>query len=190
MSDGTPDRDLAGLEAALKGLGPAPARLARDRLLFRAGQLSARPTGCWVWPAATAALALVATGLATALLLRPAPGPVAPVIIHAPPRQLPRPTDRPPVPAEHTPEPEPRPGPPEAVAMGSEPPPDGYLRLRDQVLRWGVEALPGPAPTAAAPPSPLTTRDLPELAPERPAPPAPRPWWLPEHLFPSPRGPL
>jgi hypothetical protein len=34
------------------------------------------------------------------------------------------------------------------------PVPSDYLRLRDQVIRWGADALPSAAPALAAPPAP------------------------------------
>lgn len=169
MPEDSPNRDLAGLEASLKELAPAPAHLDRDRLLFRAGQLSARRG--WGWPAAAAALAVLAGTLATGLVLRPEPRHTVETITRIVPRPLPLPRQAPPESPAPAPAPS-EPAPPEVVARA--PLPDGYLRLREQVLRWGADALPGPPalPPGVSLSRTPTPRDLTE--------------WLPNDTPPSP----
>src|SRR5439155_12790155 len=75
MSESTSDPKLAALEKSLTALVPVPGRIDRDQLLFRAGQASVR-TRPWLWPTSTALLAVVASVLGTALIMRPAPAPV------------------------------------------------------------------------------------------------------------------
>lgn len=67
------DTDLTAFESVLRGLDPAPVRLDRDALMFRAGQshAPARTRPALGWPLATAALALVAAGQAALLAIRP-----------------------------------------------------------------------------------------------------------------------
>jgi hypothetical protein len=57
------------MESALRALQPAPAGLGRDALMYRAGQLSMGQKR-WLWPASTAAMALIAAGLAGTLWVR------------------------------------------------------------------------------------------------------------------------
>ena len=133
MSDETRDPELAALEAALSALRPAPDQIGRDQFLFRAGQASVRRR--WLWPAATAALALVVAVESGLLLKRP-------------PRAAPQ------TPPQTThPEPDYVPDVPSAE--------DGYLHLRRVALRDGVEALPRvpSKPAAQAPEKPI--RSLP-----------------------------
>jgi hypothetical protein len=183
MSEPYQDPNLAELAAALKALAPAPARLDRDRLLYRAGQVSARRTG-WLWPATAAAVVALAAGALTgALALRPGPQTVERIVVvnKAMPAPLPVPPRLPPqAPPE---KPQAAPVPPvqslSAEAVARETFPEGYLRLRDQVLRWGVDALPSrPAGAASGRrPTPTTVHD--HLSD-----------WLPATSSPFPRGSL
>jgi hypothetical protein len=116
MSDETHDPELTSLEAALAALRPVPDRIARDQLLFRAGQASVGRR--WLWPGATATLALIVAVQSSLLLWRPAPS-------ERVPQQVP-------AAISHEPEYVPQAAPPE----------DGYFHLRQLVLRDGVEALP------------------------------------------------
>lgn len=154
----TSDPGLTRFEEALKSLAPAPACLDRDQLLFRAGQASSRRRG-WVWPAASAVLAAVALTLGALLVFRSAPPPIERIIqVPAPPTQ---PMDRPLL--------EDSPSVPDAVTAVPRPP--GYLRLRDEVLRWGADGLPQPAPV---PPTDVPRLPLEDLLDGPHRPPFPR----------------
>jgi hypothetical protein len=147
--------EIAALESALAALTPLPGRLDRDRLMFRAGQAS-RPARGWLWPAATAALALLAAGLGAALARRPAER-----VVHVPvPQQAP--------PVAAAPE-QPAPAGPEPPAPSTEawsPPRTANLQLQEQLLRWGLDGLPG-LPPAPPRPAPLT-RQRPDAMPGHP----------------------
>jgi hypothetical protein len=135
--------DLAGLTAALGGLAPATA-LNRDRLLYEAGRRAA-VRGRRPWQLTAGAFA----GLAIALGLRAVTSAVPEPQVHV----------------VYVPRPEVEPQPPAAVASGSPlhdkqaivalPPPAPYLRLRDQVVRFGADSLPAAAPAAIAPLPPV-----------------------------------
>jgi hypothetical protein len=140
MPEPIPTPDLAGLEAALKELTPASVPLDRDRLLFRAGQASVQGRR-WLWPSVAGLFALTTIGLAAALALRPAPGVVERTIVVRVPVPAP---PAPPIQPGPRPAPSPGSGPERQETLSYEPRPNGYLRLRNEVLRWGVEALPGP----------------------------------------------
>lgn len=81
MSDEVREQELADLEAALRSLRPRASRLDRDRLMFLAGQVSARDSASawamrfprWLWPTVAAALAIVSVGLGWMLALRRQP---------------------------------------------------------------------------------------------------------------------
>jgi hypothetical protein len=176
MSEPRLDDNLGQLEAALKALAPVPARLQRDLVLFRAGQISARRLA-WAWPGAAALLAVVAASLGMLLLVRPGPSASPRPIVVVLPQPDPGPKPGPPVTVD----------PPVTAAPGSQGLannltfgrlPDGYLRLREEMLRWGVDALPLPAvpSSPAATPRPMTAHDLFD--------------WFPDNSSPRSRGPL
>ena len=125
------DADLTGLETVLLRLKPAPAGIARDRLMFEAGRRSA-PGRLWPW--ATAALALVSAALGATLVLRPAPPPVVRV------EYVDRPVAPPSVPA------------PEPAEQSPAPAAADYFRLREQLLSRGLDGLPAPPPAPPARP--------------------------------------
>ena len=149
MSEPLPDAGLSALERSLSRLTPAPAALARDRVLFEAGRASARRG--WFWPGVAAASSVAATVLGVLLLSRPAD------VVHehtVQVRLVPVPAPAPETPSLPT-EATSAPAPDEAVI----PPESEYLRRRQEVLRWGVDALPRlppPGPTH----QPLTAGSL------------------------------
>jgi hypothetical protein len=136
MSDHVPDQEIASLELALKGLTPAAVKFDRDQLFFAAGQASARSRR-WFWPATSALLALTTGVLGTLLALQPEPQTVIRVV------SVPGPAVEPVQPAKVD---EPASPPQPKSEVDSARLPGDYLRLRDQVLRWGVDMLPDPGP--------------------------------------------
>lgn len=157
MSDHVSDPPLTALETALKGLTPAAVAFEREQFFFRAGAASAR-TGRWLWPAASAMLAFTACVLGAMLLFRPEPAPRV-VVVTLPAPQAPanvEPKAPPP-----TSEPAPSLSPVESPSVLNLVPESGipaeYLRLRDQVLRFGVDALPESPMQATDPPAAPTT---------------------------------
>lgn len=137
MSESTTDPKLAALEKSLSALVPAPGRIDRDQLLFRAGQASVRRPP-WLWQSATALVSVIAVGLGTALMLRPAPRVVERVVFVSPESQAP---------ASDSTE---SASLPNATAMQNKTESSrelwassaGYVQQRDQAIRWGVDALP------------------------------------------------
>lgn len=150
-----PDPELAAIEEALGALSPSRGRLDRDRLMFRAGQVSHRPTapGRWGWPAVAGVLAVVALGQAVALRARPASRVVDRVVVVRVPA-LPSPDPAPVVILSQSP-----PAPPEAPTVL--PWPLDYERLRRQIIRFGLDGLPEP-PTFALRPGGRSDRERPE----------------------------
>jgi hypothetical protein len=82
MSGQTPDPasqpELNAVEETLRHLVPAPARLDRDRLLFRAGQRAAPRR--WFWPVAAVVSTAACAVLAVVLACRPAPAVVERIV--------------------------------------------------------------------------------------------------------------
>lgn len=146
-----PNRKIAltEIEAALRSLAPASGAIDRDAVMFRAGRRSARRG--WVWPSASAALALVVLGETAYFTTRPAPEPriiERERIVEVPKAEYSAPV----VILRRNP----------AAAVDSVPvvPTDlggdsGWLaiqdnyRLREQALRFGVDGLPDPPPSAS-----------------------------------------
>ena len=165
MSENHPRPEITEVEALLRGLKPA-AGLDRDHVLFRAGRASARGPGRLVWPAVSAVLGLATVALAVALAARPEPAErvVYVVVVRpAPPKE-----PRPPSVADELP-------PPPTSAGERVIPTSGRPLLERQLLRWGLDALPAPAPAAPAGP----VHRVPGVTVEPPA--AAGPSWL--HLF-------
>jgi hypothetical protein len=134
--------DLDALTAALGGLAPATA-LNRNRLLYEAGRRAAvrsrRP-----WQVTAGAFAGLAIALGLRVVNSAVPEPHVRVVY----------VSEPPVEQQA----------PAAVASGSplhdnpvmsSSPAAPYLRLRDQVVRFGADSLPASAPTAIAPLPPV-----------------------------------
>jgi hypothetical protein len=175
-SEEFPVEDLNATEASLAALVPIPAALDRDRLMFQAGR--AAPAGFhWGWPAATGILAAVAAALALVMILRP-PVVTETVVVRSPVESAPAPP-----PSKTAPELSEG---PEIVALA--PPagqaeslaPAGYLRLQEQILHWGLDALPS-GPLTAPAEAPLTLGKLLDQSP-KPAPTSP--WWKLDKLIP------
>lgn len=167
MSTETPDPELTALAANLAALKPAAGRLDRDQLMYRAGHASSGRRH-WLWPGATAVLAVLAAALGLLAL-------------------WPRPPQR----IEYIVVVRPEPVPPVAAAAGQEPTiaeqevplaseererrldPLSCYQLERLVSRWGVKALPqlsaagaGPAATSEQLLSPgSTTQFLETLTP-------------------------
>jgi hypothetical protein len=149
------DAELTPLESSLARLVPRADRLSRERMLFEAGRSCGRPGR--LWPTLTGLSSLTALVLAGCLLMRPAT-----VIIEE--RMVVRVKEIAPAPAP-TPAAEPAP------ELVEEPdhralPENEYLRLRDGMLRWGMDALPAPEACTSAD-TPLTAADLLAQKPSR-----------------------
>jgi hypothetical protein len=145
MSENHPRPEITEVEALLRGLKPAAGGLDRDHVLFRAGRASARGTGRLGWPALSAVLGLATVALSVALAARPAPAErvVYVEVVRPAPVPSPKEADRPNSGDELLP-------PPTASAdrvfvSGGRP------LLERQLLRWGLDALPAPAPTPTGP---------------------------------------
>ena len=176
QSEELPLQDLTATEAALAALAPAPAALDRDRLMFQAGR-AARPVAPWSWPAATGVLTAVAAALALVMITRP-PVVTETIVVRVPVAVTP--ALPPPKTASETPADS------QAVAVqpvkattGSLTPP-GYLKLQEQVLHWGLDALYSGPPVAPIE-APLT---LEKLLGESPKQSPPSPWWKLDKLIP------
>jgi hypothetical protein len=130
--------ELSAVANALAGLVPAPAQLDRDRLLYRAGQASVAGRD-WIWPGATAALALLVIGLGLVDTLRPEPQRVTPTLfvrMEAPPTPESPVVEAPP-PAERSTR--------QVAVADARPGPLSYLRMEQLAESWGGEALPRPS---------------------------------------------
>jgi hypothetical protein len=124
------DSELAAIEADLGRLVPQNPQLQRDRLLFQMGRASAR--GGRFWPALTACTTLLALGMAWLAWEQYTSVPsVRTVIVHV---EKPAPEPGPSVPSG-------RERPPAPVGAESTPLLQ-YIRLRDDVLREGLDGIP------------------------------------------------
>jgi hypothetical protein len=137
MAENHPRPDVSDVEALLQELKPVATGLDRDRVLFRAGRASVLRPGRFVWPATSGVLALATLALSVALAVRPEPGErivYVTVPQPAPPKEA-APSDRPPgVIDAGTPTTD------RALLTG------GRSLMERQLLRWGLDALPMPAP--------------------------------------------
>jgi hypothetical protein len=139
MSEHAPE--LSALESKLTTLTPLPSAVDRDYLLFQAGRASVR-RNTWVWQAATACLIVAVAGLTLALLSRPVPSRGEPITVErivylpAPPATAP---------ASSTVFSSPKAVEPVSVADEDRWADQAEnLRHRQQVMRFGVDALPEP----------------------------------------------
>jgi hypothetical protein len=139
------DPELAALSAALGALPPAPPALDRDRLFFEAGRRAARPRP-WAWPLAACTFAALSAGLSVRLAVPPEPAPEVRVIyVSAPTSGADAPdTPSPPAPARA-----------DLLAFEPRTADAPYLRLRDQVARFGADALPRSPAAAPTPHAPI-----------------------------------
>jgi hypothetical protein len=152
MPEPTRDPELTELEAALRGLQPR-ADLDRAALCFRAGLASAHSG--WVWPLAAVTSAATAAVLGFLLLTRPVPPAVERIVVVTVPVPTPIPPDVS-QPAPVPPSPPTDAGTPLAAAvpettewgLSSE-----GQRLREHILRWGLDGLPQPQEAASSTPS-------------------------------------
>jgi hypothetical protein len=137
-----PDPELTAVESALGSLAPARSRIDRDAVMYQAGRASARPAilGRVGWPAVAATLAALALGEAALLVRRPGVQVVERLVV-VPASAVPSTsTGR----ARDTAAPEWY-GPLDRAPGAAE---TDYERLCRQVVRYGLDALPGP-PTVA-----------------------------------------
>jgi hypothetical protein len=144
------DPELIALEQTLGRLEPQ-AQLNRDTVFYQAGRAGGR--GRWLWPASTAVSTLVAAILGWLLWHQPPPRPETVLRYVVVEKAVPQP-----------------------VASEARTPPDiveeprdladsgtaGYLRRRNEVLRWGAEMLPAapPQPSRSEPLTPVATPRL------------------------------
>jgi hypothetical protein len=152
MLNHTPDPALNGFTRGLADLAPDPGGLDRDRLLFRAGGalLTRRLRR---WQAVAGLLAVAVLSLGAALVFRPTRT-VEQVVYVSVPLFLPIPPEEPGT--AETPSFSPgraEPGP----LLRAEP--NGF-RLRQQVLLFGVEALPAPHPWSGPAPAAVPLEKL------------------------------
>lgn len=167
------EAELTEIEAALGSLAPAPSRLDRDLVLFRAGQarpVRSRPTSSRLWPALAASLAALAIVQGVMLAARPGPRVVERIVYIATPA-APSVSQ---TPAPAVAEAESQAGPPAEVmilsrADGRRRAPEStwpeffhYLQMRQDILKGGVDALPEPPPLAmfAGGKAPQSSREL------------------------------
>ncbi len=148
MSESTDDQ-LAEFHAALARLKPTPDGIDLAQLMYRAGRLSARRWS-WAWPSAAVASMMLAATLGFVLLLRPVPQPterIVTVYIQPPPAPTsPAPPVESPIESIETmPVPLYQP----SIPRGE----SDYLRLRRDILTYGLDALPPPTPWPSAPPA-------------------------------------
>ena len=149
------DPALRAVEDYLTGLAPAAPELSRDRLLYEAGRRSAGPGRAW--PAATLVFAGLAVAMGVRDYTRPEPVPQwVERVVYLPA------DENPPVgrvessrPAVSTPTPDGGSRRLDPPYGRPNPPSDDYLRLRDQALRLGVDALPAPPPVRGWSPLPV-----------------------------------
>jgi hypothetical protein len=133
LENDSPEPLINEIEAGLGSLVPSRSRIDRDRVMFRAGQASGRPSSNGrAWMAIAASLALVASAEGVLLARRPSTEVVERVIVVREPTSSPilPPVER--VAAS---------APSQAgrfLGMG----PTAHDRLAEQILRYGLDGLP------------------------------------------------
>src|SRR5262249_51406982 len=152
MSEPCRERGLRELESALAALAPAPARIDRDRVLFRAGQRNVA-SRVRLWQGTAAMCALLGAGLTVTWALQPRPAAEIRVVRVEVPLPVPAPEESAPIPVQP-------PGPSVVPAVGGDAADAkimlAYLHLQQQVMRFGPDAIPSRA-TATAPVGPPRT---------------------------------
>jgi hypothetical protein len=143
------DPDLNHLGRQLRNLTPRPCPIDRDAVMFRAGQASVPRS--WVWPVATALSTCLAITFGAALLVQPALDhrvEVAPGGWQPKPHTYSLPPQDVSVPGEM---------PDEAPATTEEQAwplvQTGYFHAENKVLRWGLDGIASPPPSAAPRPA-------------------------------------
>ncbi len=140
------------LEDSLRALAPLPATFDRDRLMYKAGQASAKGLNRWL-ALATGALALTVVVLGATLALVKPETKIERIIVTVP-------AERPPLPPKIANVPD-RPREEETSPVLTEGPWQdaphlAYFRLERDVLRWGLDGLPTlptlPGPALSAEP--------------------------------------
>jgi hypothetical protein len=150
QDDLNPGSDLAPFADALKRLAPQPPELSRDALLFAAGKAAAQPRlGPWFWPSVAAGFAGLSAVLGAFAMSPGGPQYVDRVqYVHV----------HPPAAAEPSRgrEPDVSPEPPRATVRAQpaeESEAARMLRVRRDVLRWGIDMLPEPRSAGGPGPS-------------------------------------
>jgi hypothetical protein len=141
------DSELAAVGKALGGLTPRPPALDRDRLLYEAGRSAGSVSDRRIWQVFAGLFAAVSAGLGVRL----ATVPPRVEFVYVSPSHPAREGEAPAEPAGSLARQEPRP----PASPGDEPTLIGYLRLRDQVVRFGTDVLQSGSAGAAAPEPPL-----------------------------------
>lgn len=144
-SESEAEPNLSEIEAALGALVPTRGRLDRDRVMYQAGRTSAcRGSGMGAsraWMAVAASLGLVAMGEGALLARRPPERVVERVVVVREPASVP------PTSARASDLPLDRPSDPPLPDSRPDPGPRAHDRLAWQVLRYGLDGLPAPAPS-------------------------------------------
>jgi hypothetical protein len=139
------DSELSAIETAVGSLVPAPSRIDRDLVMFRAGQAAAHPRSKSrrALIASAASLGLIALAEAFLLAYRPAPRVVERVVVVREPASSP--VEAFPARAIAATVTAPASSPSDGVlALGR----TAYERLAEQVLRYGLDGLPARPATA------------------------------------------
>jgi hypothetical protein len=138
------DPDLLALEGTLRRLAPRPAEIDRERLMYRAGQ-AASPRR-WLWPMGACLSTTLALVLGIVLLTRP-PASTVERIIYIP-VTTPEPVSIESDESGETPAPE-----TQRIPDRQRGPLSRYRRMQEQILYWGLDAVPDAPPAVPQPPA-------------------------------------
>ncbi len=138
MSEIPFDPELKALESALGDLVPAKSRVDRDRLMYQAGLLATQTPrySRWLWPAIAAALAVVAGAEGLVLAARPHVRVIERVVVVREPAKGVDESPSPIVILSQSPQE------PSSVQDSLSLTNSDALRLRGQMLRFGIDELP------------------------------------------------